>query len=177
MKLTAFQQKKLRQLGSLHSVLHERTLGISRGISDRQRDALPDARRQLMTAERRLAEGEQYAAESRDERFKAEGLPDLRERAGAARALVGDLEAEVAELEKQREAASADSSQSGKVFEAVLKAADAKKSLQAPDPVPRVRDTAQLGRELNAQASAGGEQTMLEREIGVVEASMRTRRH
>jgi len=175
MKLTTFQQRMIRRLGALRASLHDRTLGLSRGQSKRRAEDLPEAHRERTKAERQLAEAEHYASETRDDQFRANDLPRFRDRAEAARSAVALIEAELVELDKQHEAANADSNQSGKVFEAVLKAADAKKSQQAPA-VPRARDVAQLGREMNAQASAGGEQTMLEREVEVVETSMRTRR-
>ena len=124
MKIDPFQKKKLRALGAMHAALHENTIGLSRGLSARRAEALPVAQLDLIKAQRQLEVAEAYA--NRNERYAGgDEIKVIRERAADAETLVADLKAEIEQLETHREAASADSNRSGKVFEKLLKFADA----------------------------------------------------
>jgi chromosome segregation ATPase len=124
LKINPFQKKKLRALGAMHSALHEKTLGLSHGISKRRADALPEAKRELTKLQRELEQASTYA--ERDKQYaSSDAYSKLRERVADAENDVRDIDAQLETLDAQREAASADSSKSGRVFEKLLKFAEA----------------------------------------------------
>lgn len=125
MRLDAFQKKTLRRLGAMHAALHEKTLGLSRGLSNRRADTLPEAQLEVIKRRKELADAEAFAAKS--ERYAGgDELRVIRERAADAETTVVDVLEEIAEIEVQHGAAAADSNQSRLVFEKLLKYAEGK---------------------------------------------------
>lgn len=121
MRLNAFQKQKLREIGALHAALQEKTLGLSRGLNSRRGEMMNAVARELTKQQQAFARAEQYAETSRNDRFIKDDLPRARELLEDAQTAVETLKAETAEIERQLEPARADSNQSGKVFEALLK--------------------------------------------------------
>jgi hypothetical protein len=124
-QLNPFQKKKLRAIGAMHAGLQEKTQGLSRGLSTRRGERMTEARSELQNAQRALDQAERYAANTKNDGFIKNDLLRIRARRDDAQETVNALQEEAAAIEEQLAGSRADSDQSGRVFEKLLKFAEA----------------------------------------------------
>jgi len=100
-------------------------MGLSRGLSDRRGERMTEANLELVKAQQALDRAERYAADTKNDAFRQTDLPRIRKRHEDAKEALEHLKAEATTIEAQLEASRADSDASGRVFQKLLKHAEA----------------------------------------------------